>query len=328
MIDTFAKLKPTVKKDLYNLYKKVRKADGPDAIKNTNYTDIVEIPDDSFPKIYLGEGRKVQKEGSKKRKSTKKSTETIESPKKRKSNTKDAFIVEEEEEEDNSSVSSSEEDNTSEEAPLRVIPTRRSQRVNYSKMLSDEEEEEKQSSPEDEKPHLSADQIQWLKAQKCPAKRQSSSSTAPFTFDLACDEHLENTVTQQPQPVQQQPQQTVSVQPLAMPTKQIQYTVVENHDFNLDFNEDEFLEIERFIGAPYSHYEQERTISIEDIVNQTRSIKEFFEQTKPTPKVEEEQNLFDFNMTDFGEDGLDLFDFSNPSRAPKSPLLFEDGLDF
>lgn len=319
LIDTFAKLKPTVKKDLYTMYKKVRRTDGPDAIKVTNYSDIVEIPEDSFPKIYLGEGRKVQKEGAKKRKTTKK-TETTEAPKKRKTTTNVSAFIVDEDEEDNSSVTSSE-DETTEDAPLRVIPTRRSQRVNYSKMLSDEEESAEQSSPEDENQQLSKQQVQWLQAQKCPAKRQSSSSTAPYvTFDLACDEHLESI------PQQQQPQQTVSVQSLTMPTKQIAYTVVD-HEFNLDFNEDEFLEIERFIGAPYSQYEHERTISIEDIVNQTRSIKELFEQTKTVPRFEEESNPFDFNA-DFGETDLELFDFSNSSRAPKSPLLFEDGLDF
>ena len=85
------------------MYKKVRRTDGPDAIKITNYSDIVEIPEDSFPKIYLGEGRKVQKEGAKKRKTTKK-TETTEAPKKRKTSTNASAFIVDEDEEDNSSV--------------------------------------------------------------------------------------------------------------------------------------------------------------------------------------------------------------------------------
>lgn len=360
LIDTFAKLKPNIKKDLYTLYKKVRKASGADMIKFTNYNEIVEIPEDAFPKIYLGEGRKVQKEGAKKRKTaTKKessgSCDESSTTKKRKTTT--STYVEEDSTSTSSSSSDEEDEVSVDDVPVlpRVIPTR-GQRVNYSKMLSDceeeaiEEEETKQSSPESEdeedvqpQTQLSKQQVQWLQAQKCPAKR-SSSSTAPSlcNFDLACDEELDVAQQQQIQQPQPQPQTQQTVQRVALPVvtccasqqpKQIQYTVMDNHDFNLNFNEEECLEIERFLGAPYSNYEQERNYSMEDIVAQTRIIKEYLEQTRAcnvtSARQEEEQNPFLSLSDDFCEtNDLELFDFSTFSRtAPKSPSLFDD-LDF
>ncbi|KAG2372894.1 hypothetical protein C9374_013016 [Naegleria lovaniensis] len=348
LIDTFSKLKPNIKKDLYTFYKKARKTTGPDSIRETNFTEIVEIPEEAFPKIYLGEGRRVQKESSSKKRKTapKRELPTESSTKKRKT----SFIVEDDEDD---SSSSEDEDEVSTNEDIAMLPrTTRGQRVNYSKMLSDEgeddtatneddeyvpkeEEEEavvlplpaqKQQQPQASYYHplsqLSKQQVEWLQAQKCPSKR-SSSSTAPVlvtnSVDLACDEDIVA-----PQQVFVQPQQPVMVKM----EKQIQYTVVDNRDVNLNFNEEECLEIERFLGAPYSNFETERNYSMEDILAQTRIIKEFLEQSK-TIKPQEE-NPFTAIHDDFCAEACnnDMFDFSTFNRAPKSPLLFDDDLDF
>ncbi|KAF0983240.1 hypothetical protein FDP41_010305 [Naegleria fowleri] len=362
LIDTFAKLKPNIKKDLYTFYKNARKTNGPESIRDTNFSEIVEIPDDAFPKIYLGEGRRVQKDtNSKKRKSApKRECPSETSTKKRKT-----FIVEDDEDD---SSSSEEEDEVSANEDIAMLPrATRGQRINYSKMLSDDVEDDSTTNEDDEYvpkeesdeeeavvppmpnvqqqqqqqtsyyhplSQLSKQQVEWLQAQKCPSKR-SSSSTAPVfitnSVDLACDEDI--VAPQQPQ---QLSQQQIFVQPQAMPQqlmmakmeKQIQYTVVDNRDFNLNFNEEECLEIERFLGAPYSNFETERNYSMEDILAQTRIIKEFLEQSK-TSKPQEE-NPFNALNDDFCAEACnnDMFDFSTFNRAPKSPLLFDDDLEF